>query len=230
MSTPCVVTGNLEQLTGGAITKGSVRFKLINFGVGNPVGVMGITVFPWNVYIVVSDVTGFFTVNLWGNDVINPANTLYLVTYYDEKGDSLGDVQYSIVGPSFNMNTATPVAGAIPPVLTSGGYASGAAVTAANFTFAGWGTGATLTNVIGVQERCSVTITAGVSPVVAPTVTFTFPGAYPTQSLTIAQMTNGSGSISDIKDTSTTTQAVYTYVGLPAATKTYVLVFDTTGT
>lgn len=229
MVSPCVVTGNLELLTGGAITLGSVRFQLINFALGTPPGVMGITVFPWNFYTVTSDPTGFFTLKLWGNDVINPVNTLYLVTYYDQAGDSLGNVQYSIIGPSFNMNTALPVAGAIPPVLTSTGYASGAAVTSGNFVLSGWGAGATLTAVTGVQQRCSITVTAGTGPSVAPTVVFTYPGAYPTYSISIGQMTSGTGILAPIESLSTLTSSTFTYESLPVATRTYVLVFDTVG-
>ena len=229
-ATPCTVTGNLELLTGGAITLGSVRFELVNFGLGTPPGVMGVTVFPWNFYTVTSDATGFFTLKLWGNDVINPANTLYQVTYYDQAGDSLGNVLYSIVGPSFNMNTATPVFGAIPPVLTSTGYASGAAVTAGNFTLSpSWGAGATITNVVGVQQRCSITVTAGAGPAISPTVTFIYPGAYPLSSLSMAQMTGGTGVLADVGVTTSTTQAIYTLEDLPQATRTYIFVFDTVG-
>ena len=228
-TTPCTVTGNLEQLTGGAITQGSVRFELVNYGVGNPIGVMGITVFPWNFYTVTTDATGFFTLPLWGNDVINPANTLYQVTYFDQAGDSLGNVLYSIIGPSFNMNTATPVFGAIPPVYTSTGYASGAAITAANFSLINWGSGASITNVTGVQQRCSITVTAGSGPSVAPQIIFTYPGAYPLSSLSMAQMIGGTGAISDVSVLSTVTASTYTFNDLPILARTYIFVFDTVG-
>lgn len=229
-ATPCTVTGNLEQLTGGAITQGSVRFELINFGLGTPPGVMGITVFPWNFYTVVSDATGFFTLKLWGNDVINPANTLYQVTYYDQAGDSLGNVLYSIIGPSFNMNTATPVFGAIPPVFTSTGYASGAAVATSNFIFTGnWGAGATITNVQGVQQRCIITVTAGTAPSVSPGIIYTYPAIYPTASFPIAQMTSGTGSFTDLTVVGTAGFTSLVYQGLPVAARTYTFVFDVIG-
>ena len=226
---PCVVTGNLQMLTGGAITQGSVRFELVNFGLGNAVGILGKSVFPWNYYTVVSDVAGSFTVSLWGNDVINPANTLYQVTYYDQTGNSLGVVLYDIVGPSFNMNTATPTVNVVPPVFSSSGYASGAPVSIGNFAISGWGTGATITNIQGVQERCEITITAGVGPTVAPTVVFTYPGAYASAAWNLSQMIGGTGIIADILSSSTTTAATFTYSGLPLATNTFILVFDTKG-
>lgn len=226
---PCVVTGNIQLLSAGQIAQGLVIFQLFNIGTGSLPNVLGIGALPNLKLPVMTDQTGNFTTTLWGNDVISPANTQYLVTIRDFLGNEVGPILFNIVGPSFNLNTATVAVGTNPPVYTSTSYASGAAVVPANFALAGWGTGATITNIIGVQQRCQITVTAGVGPVVAPTVTFTYPGPYPNLSISVGQMINGSGSISDLLSLSSTTQTIFTYEGLPVATKTYVFVFDTVG-
>ncbi len=226
---PCIVTGNINTLTGGAIPQGLVIFQLYNVPAGAIPQILGIAEFPNLKIPVLTDQSGAIYTALWGNDVINPSNSQYLVTFRDFLGNEVGPILYSIVGPSFNLNTAIPATGTIPPVYTSTSYASGATVGLGNFALAGWGTGATITNITGVQQRCSITVTCGTGPTVAPTVTFTYPGAYPTSSLSMAQMIGGTGVITDIGVATTTTQAVYTLEDLPQATRTYILVLDTTG-
>lgn len=226
---PCIVTGNIQTLTAGVIPQGIVIFQLYNVPSGAIPQILGIAEFPSLKFPVMTDQGGAIYTALWGNDVINPSNSQYLVTFKDFIGNEVGPILYNIVGPSFNLNTAIPAVNTLPPVYTSTGYASGAAVTAGNFALSGWGAGATITAVTGVQQRCSITVTCGTGPSVAPTVTFTYPGAYPLSSLSMAQMIGGTGVITDIGVTSTTTQAVYTLEDLPQATRTYILVLDTVG-
>ena len=229
MPTPCVVSGNLEYLSGGQIKQGHATFVLTNLGTGNIPRILGTAIIPWPTYDIFSDDTGLITGNIWGNDQIDPSNTLYSVTFYDNFGNHLGPVLFSIVGASFNLNTATPTNNILPPILTSYGFASGTAVSGANFATSGWGTGATITNIQGYQGRCQVTMTAGTTPSISPTVTLTFPVAYPNAPLSIGIMTDGSGVFTPLRVTTTTTQAIFTYTSLPVATKTYILVLDTLG-
>src|SRR6202035_802998 len=163
---PCLVTGNINTLSGGAIAQGIIIFQLYNIGQGSIPQVLGIAEFPSLKFPVMTDQTGAIYTKLWGNDVINPANTQYLVTFKDFIGNEVGPILYNIVGASFNLNTATPAVGTTPPVYTSTSYASGAAVNSGNFALAGWGTGFTVTNIVGTQQRCTITITAGVAPTI----------------------------------------------------------------
>lgn len=120
MPTPCTVTGTLNQLTGGLIGQGKVLFQLTNIGTGNPIGVTGTSIIPQLTYSIVTAQNGTFTVSLWGNDNINPANTLYSVSFFDTFGNSMGPVLYSITGASFNLNTAAAVNTITPPVMVNG--------------------------------------------------------------------------------------------------------------
>jgi len=116
MPSPCIVSGNLQTLTSGQISNGQVRFQLSNIGTGNPLGITGTSLFPQAVHVATSDGTGAFSLSLWGNDNINPANTIYLVTFIDNAGNSVGPIQYSITGASVNLNTAIPVTSTSPAV------------------------------------------------------------------------------------------------------------------
>lgn len=125
----CVVTGTLQNLTGGKIAQGFVIFELGNIGIGNPVGVTGTSLFPLLRQTVQTAPDGTFTTNLWGNDNINPANTIYNVTYRDSLGNSVGPVQYAIIGAAANLNTLAASSATIPPVLIVTG--TGAPIVAA---------------------------------------------------------------------------------------------------
>lgn len=120
MPTPCTVTGTLNQLSGGLIGQGKILFQLTNIGTGNPIGVTGTSIIPQLTYSIVTAQNGTFTVSLWGNDNINPANTLYSVTFFDSFGNSMGPVLYNIIGASFNLNTALAAGTISPPILFPG--------------------------------------------------------------------------------------------------------------
>jgi hypothetical protein len=125
----------LNQLTSGLIGQGKVVFQLSNTGTGNPVGVPGTSVLPQLTYTAVSSNNGTFSISLWGNDVINPANTLYSVTFFDYSGNSMGPVLYSIIGTTANLNTLAVVSMSIPPVfVTSGNLAFNNSSQNANFS------------------------------------------------------------------------------------------------
>jgi hypothetical protein len=118
---PCTVTGNLQNLSAGKISQGIVIFELANIGTGNPLGIIGTSLFPLLRYQIQSAPDGSFTTSFRGNDSINPANTIYdNVTYRDSLGNSVGPLQYSIIGASANLNTLVAATTTSPPVLTVG--------------------------------------------------------------------------------------------------------------
>jgi len=119
MPSPCLVYGNLQSLSGGAIAQGTVIFELGNIGAGNPIGISGTSLFPNLKYTVQTAGDGSFNVNLWGNDSINPANTIYNVTYRDSFGNEVGPIQYLIQGVACDLNATIPVTSTVPPVLAS---------------------------------------------------------------------------------------------------------------
>jgi len=119
MPAPCIVSGNLQQLTAGVISRGKVVFQLANIGSGNPLGITGTALFPTLKYTVESDSGGAFTNAIWGNDNINPSNTLYSVTFRDSLGNEVGPVLYSITGGTFNLNSASAASGTTPPVFVN---------------------------------------------------------------------------------------------------------------
>jgi len=92
-----------------------------------------------------------------------------------------------------------------------------------NFSFSGWGTGASLQVNSGTQTGFSITIIAGSSPILQPTVTLTFLVGYSNPPMTIARVTSGNGAFSDLTVANTLSRSVLTYEGLPVSGKTYTL-------
>jgi hypothetical protein len=116
LPSPCTVSGTLSQLSSALVGQGKVLFQLTNIGTGNPIGVTGTTIIPSLTYTAVTSVNGTFSISLWGNDNITPANTVYSCTFFDSLGNSMGPVLYSITGATFNLNTAVAVSNILPPV------------------------------------------------------------------------------------------------------------------
>jgi len=160
MPTPCTVSGNLQALTSGQIAQGRVIFQLTNIGIGNPVGVSGTSIFPALVYSVMTGLDGSFSVSLWGNDNITPANTLYAVTFRDPQGNEVGPILYSIVGATANLNTLTATSTTLPPVfITAGNLSLAISNQSTNFTIANF---ATLYRVTTAASTITVTLPTAV--------------------------------------------------------------------
>lgn len=222
MAQPCIVVGTMQSLSSGKIAQGIITFQLANIGSGLVPRIISSGEFPALKFAVMSDQSGNISTPLWGNDVIDPANTIYLVTYRDFLGNEVGPIQYYITGVNFNLNMATPLNVLSLPIYSSFGFATGTPLIIGNFAFSGWGTGATITAIVGTQMGFYFTMTAGTSPSISPTVTLTFPTAYPNPPLSIPKITGGTGSVADVNVATTITQAVFTYDDLPVATKTYI--------
>jgi hypothetical protein len=102
-------------------------------------------------------------------------------------------------------------------------YAPGIPLVSGNFSFSGWGTGASLNVNSGTQTGFSVTVTAGSAPSIHPTITLTFTVGYSNPPMSLARVTGGTGMFADITVANTLTQSVLTYEGLPVSGKTYTL-------
>lgn len=229
MPTPCTVTGSLQQLTSGAIVQGTVIFELTNVGTGNPIGVIGTSLFPALRFQVQTAPNGTFTTQLWGNDNINPANTLYNVSYRDALGNIVGPILYSITGTNVNLNSLAAATSILPPVMFSipnsaRFTASGTNLLSTDYLLTGWGAGATITAIHGSDMAHRFTITAGTAPSISPTIQLTFhDGAWAFSPVITAMITGGTGSVTDLSVASATTTYTLTYEGLPVATQTYII-------
>lgn len=129
------MTGTLQTLTSGRIAQGKVIFQLTNIGSGNPIGVTGTSIIPALATTVMTAQDGSFSTNLWGNDVINPSNTLYAVTYRDYLGNEIGPILYNITGSVANLNSLAAVSTTIPPVFATIGNLA-FAISSQNSSFA----------------------------------------------------------------------------------------------
>lgn len=229
MPSPCTVTGSLHQLSNGAIAQGTIIFELSNIGTGNPITVTGTAIFPSLKYVAQSAGDGSFTTQIWGNDNINPSNTIYNITYRDTFGNEIGPIQYSITGTTVNLNSLAAVSTVSPPVLFSipnsaRFTASGTSLVSGDFLLTGWGTGATIAGIHGSDMAHRYTITAGTTPSVSPTIQLTFhDGTWTNAPTILAFMTGGTGAVTDLGIARTATTMTLTYEGLPVATQTYAI-------
>lgn len=99
------VTGTFEAIIGS--TSGSVQFELINFGTDVP-RVSGTGVLTS--LKTTSAVGTSFTVNIFGNDVITPANTYYMVTFFDANGNVASTAPYSFTGAGpYDLSSTSPI-------------------------------------------------------------------------------------------------------------------------
>ena len=102
---PITVTGNVNNLVGASAGTGTVYFSLSNY-TGSAYICGSALLAPGTVRSTIAN-NGSFSVSLYGNDVICPANTLYSVRIIVAAGS--WQALYSITGASFNLNTAVPV-------------------------------------------------------------------------------------------------------------------------
>ena len=112
------VTGTLKDPSGTALNGGKVTFTLANLA-GNLPYVSGTTILVPVSVTVASNSSGAFTVTLYGNDAITPANSVYNVNFNDMYAAS-----YSLTGSgpidldSTIPNSSTPApSGALPTAL-----------------------------------------------------------------------------------------------------------------
>lgn len=138
------ITGTFEKITGAST--GSVKFTLTNYSALSVPRVAGTGIIANTSYTSVAGSS--FSVALYGNDQITPANTVYQVTLFDANGNIVANANYSITGAGpYDLSNLTPLAevpatnamwiafGANPASITllqSAGGANGASWTQGN--------------------------------------------------------------------------------------------------
>ena len=99
----------------------------------------------------------------------------------------------------------------------------GTPLVAGDFSFNGWGTGATISGIQGTDSAFLFTVTAGTAPSIAPTVTLTFhDGPWTSiQSQDCTMLSTSTGNFADFLPANNLSSLTLTYFDLPVATKTY---------
>src|SRR5262249_11214710 len=91
--------------------------------------------------------------------------------------------------------------------------------TNSNFSFTGWGTGATLNVLASVNQRMYIRVVAGLGAIVSPIITFTYPdGPYPLPPLCLARLNSTTGQVADIavdRNALFPASTTFIYLGLP---------------
>ncbi|HET9179017.1 MAG TPA: carboxypeptidase-like regulatory domain-containing protein [Terriglobia bacterium] len=103
------VTGTVRDSAGNAVSGAAISFRLINIGRGNVARDSGTSIVAPALVTASSASDGTFSVTLVGNDQIAPAGTLYEVVMRGP-GFTYGPFDYSIIGPSADLNSLTPEA------------------------------------------------------------------------------------------------------------------------
>ena len=99
------LTGSFEALTGAGV--GYVIVSLINYGTNIPrLNDAGVIVNP----VYQTSPSSSFSVQLWGNDAITPANTYYQVSFYGAGSTLIATEIYQLNGSgAFDLSTLTPI-------------------------------------------------------------------------------------------------------------------------
>lgn len=172
-----------------------------------------LTIIPQTNVILAPNVTSYIFYNTVSNAI--QSNT----TGFPSQVVPIATVITSLNGPTTLLdNRPDWVVISIPTSLVT---APGTPLTTGNFSFSGWGSGASLAVNSGTQTGYSITITAGSAPTLQPTVTLTFNVSYTNAPITLAQVNGGTGAVTDVTATNSTTQSVLRYDGLPQNGKTY---------
>lgn len=115
MATPAyTLTGTLQDLTGTA-NVGSVQFQLVGFGTTAP-HVAGTNMLVQILQTATANNSGLFTITLFGNDVIAPSNTYYVVSFISNTGVTVLSVPYLFTGSgTFDISNLIPMGSPLAP-------------------------------------------------------------------------------------------------------------------
>jgi hypothetical protein len=109
MITPSLtITANIQSIFGANYPKGTPVFQLENYGSSVPrVISTGFVVSPR--VTATADINGLISTLIWGNDLIAPSGTYYLVTFMSDKNLQTAQCRYSLVGSgTVDLSTLTP--------------------------------------------------------------------------------------------------------------------------
>jgi hypothetical protein len=137
------LTGSFESLTGAGV--GYVSLTLVNYGTNVPrlngAGVLVNTTYQ-------TSAGSNFSVSLWGNDAITPANTYYQVAYFSAGSGLIATELYQLNGSgTYDLSELTPVVAStslpqgLASVAYSGSYADLGNKPAVSQSYLGVGTG-----------------------------------------------------------------------------------------
>jgi hypothetical protein len=207
---------------------------------------IGGSTFQTDVPISSCDSFGAFNVVLADNNIVSDGHTSPPASQWRfniTSQDGLTSFFCIMTITGITQNISAPIQACAPPLAGGGGgggskgsmyrfnIAGSTPLTAANFQFTGWGTGATISSVTGTDTAFSITMTAGTTPTINPTVTLTFIDGPWTNIYSVnAQTDNGSGNQTYIQEDHTLTSVTLTYLNLPQATKTYRITATVIGT
>lgn len=112
------LTANLETILGGAALTGYLEITLCGFGISPP-RVAGTAMLADASIPQVKGPASAFSVALFGNDQITPANTFYSIAIYDQFQNVIQSGIYQLTGSgSFDLSQLTPIT---PPSSSAGG-------------------------------------------------------------------------------------------------------------
>jgi hypothetical protein len=118
MSSPTIIiTGNLENIFGVLYPNDKIIFSLENYGLNVP-RVSGTGFLVETVQSVTANGSGAFSTALWGNDVITPSGTYYLVTFVSDAGLQIAQIPYILNGTgTFDLSAVAPMISTPNPYL-----------------------------------------------------------------------------------------------------------------
>lgn len=101
----------------------------------------------------------------------------------------------------------------------------GTALVAGDFVLhANWGVGAAISAVTGTDQGWNITVTAAGTPGASPTVVLTYKdGTWTSAPVVISKMVGGTGTITDLSDSTTATVWTITFNGTPVAGSNYLI-------
>lgn len=119
MAGTVTLTGTLQNILGTADAGGSVSIALQNYGSNVPriagAGVLVITTFK------VTAAAGTFSISgLYRNDLIQPANTFYEITFVSDTGVSAVQAYQFTADGTFDLSSVTPLNTTIQPIVGLG--------------------------------------------------------------------------------------------------------------
>lgn len=110
MALTATITGTLQDATGAIVPNGVITATLANYGNNVPTvqsGNTAIVVQPVVSVVAASD--GTFSFTLYGNDVITPSGTVYVLSFANANRSSVGTASYSFhSNNTYNLNSYAP--------------------------------------------------------------------------------------------------------------------------
>lgn len=101
------LTGLLQNIVGAPIIGARVRVTLCNFGLSDPT-IPGTSIMAEIEKILAPDDTGVVDEDFWGNDVISPTGTFYLVEIIDSRRNIVWAQNFQFNGGGGDLSTMTP--------------------------------------------------------------------------------------------------------------------------